>query len=191
MNYKVIKASSLKSSPWSGGETTELFIYPGDAEYATRNFNFRLSTATVKVEESTFTALPGITRTLMVLDGEMTLTHGAHHTAKLGRFDSDNFKGDWQTSSKGKCTDFNLMTMGDTEGTVESLPVNKGKQIFISFSENIQQLVIYVYSGQIKIEDTTIEAGDLGVFKNPTKSIEIIGVEKSALIISKIKIPHQ
>jgi uncharacterized protein len=191
MNYKVIKASSLKSSPWSGGETTELFIYPGDAEYATRNFNFRLSTATVKVEESTFTALPGITRTLMVLDGEMTLTHGAHHTAKLGRFDSDNFKGDWQTSSKGKCTDFNLMTMGDTEGTVESLPVNKGKQIFISFSENIQQLVIYVYSGQIKIEDTTIEAGDLGVFKNPTKSIEIIGVEKSALIISKIKMPHQ
>ena len=191
MNYKVIKASSLKSSPWSGGETTELFMYPGDAEYATRNFNFRLSTATVKVEESTFTALPGITRTLMVLDGEMTLTHGAHHTAKLGRFDSDNFKGDWQTSSKGKCTDFNLMTMGDTEGTVESLPVNKGKQIFISFSENIQQLVIYVYSGQIKIEDTTIEAGDLGVFKNPTKSIEIIGVEKSALIISKIKIPHQ
>lgn len=191
MNYKVIKASSLKSSPWSGGETTELFIYPRDAEYATRNFNFRLSTATVKVEESTFTALPGITRTLMVLDGEMTLTHGAHHTAKLGRFDSDNFKGDWQTSSKGKCTDFNLMTMGDTEGTVESLPVNKGKQIFISFSENIQQLVIYVYSGQIKIEDTTIEACDLGVFKNPTKSIEIIGVEKSALIISKIKIPHQ
>jgi uncharacterized protein len=191
MNYKVIKASSLKSSPWSGGETTELFIYPGDAEYSTRNFNFRLSTATVKVEESTFTALPGITRTLMVLDGEMTLTHGAHHTAKLGRFDSDNFKGDWQTSSKGKCTDFNLMTMGDTEGTVESLPVNKGKQIFISFSENIQQLVIYVYSGQIKIEDTTIEAGDLGVFKNPTKSIEIIGVEKSALIISKIKMPHQ
>ena len=185
MNYKVIKASSLKSSPWSGGETTELFIYPKGSEYITRNFNFRLSTATVKVEESTFTSLPGITRTLMVLDGEMTLTHKAHHTVKLGRFDSDNFKGDWHTSSKGKCVDFNLMTMGDTKGTVEALQVNKGKEFFFSFSDNIQHLVIYVYSGEIKIENATIETGDLVVFESPTKSIEIISLEKCDLIISK------
>ena len=186
MNYKVIKASSLKSSPWYGGETTELFIYPKDSEYATRNFNFRLSTATVKVEESTFTSLPGITRTLMVLDGEMTLTHKAHHTVKLGRFDYDNFKGDWTTCSKGKCSDFNLMTMGDTEGTVESLSVYKNKQIFLSFLENIQHLVIYVYSGQIKIEGATIEAGDLAVLENPTKSIELFSIEKCDLIITKV-----
>jgi|TARA_B110000495_G_C22879422_1_gene512906 environmental stress-induced protein Ves len=186
MNYKTIKASSFKSSLWSGGSTTELFIYPALSKYATRNFNFRLSTATVNVEESTFTSLPGTTRTLMVLDGEMTLAHKAQHTAKLCRFDSDNFNGDWETSSKGKCVDFNLMTVGDTEGTVEYLLVNKGKQILLSFSDNIQHLLIYVYSGQIKIEDATIETGDLAIFENPTKSIEIISVEKCDLIISKI-----
>ena len=186
MNYKVIKARSFKSSPWSGGETTELFIYPRDSKYVARDFQFRLSTATVNVEESTFTSLPGITRTLMVVGGEMTLTHKAHHTAKLGRFDSDNFKGDWTTSSKGKCVDFNLMTMGYTKGTVESLHANKGKQVVFSFSDNIQHLVIYVPSGQIKIENETIETGDLVVFENPTKSIEIISVEKCDLIISKI-----
>ena len=186
MNYKTIKASSFKSSLWSGGSTTELFIYPALSKYATRNFNFRLSTATVNVEESTFTSLPGTTRTLMVLDGEMTLTHKAHHTAKLGRFDSDNFKGDWNTSSKGKCSDFNLMTMGNTKGTVESLHANKGKKVVVSFSDNIQHLVIYVYSGRIKVENETIETGDLIVFENTTKSIEIISVEKCDLIISKI-----
>ncbi len=186
MDYQIIKAGSYTTSQWNGGSTTELFIYPIPSKYATRNFNFRLSTATVNVEESTFTSLPGITRTLMVLDGEMTLTHKAHHQVKLGRFDSDNFKGDWNTSSRGKCSDFNLMTMGNTQGTIESLHVTKGKQVVFSFSDNIQHLVIYVHSGQIKIENETIETGDLVVFENPTKSIEIISVEKCDLIISKV-----
>jgi len=186
MNYKIIKASSFKPSPWNGGSTTELFIYPMTSKYATRNFNFRLSSATVNIEKSTFTSLPGITRTLMVLDGEMTLTHKDHHTAKLSRFDSDNFKGDWNTSSRGKCSDFNLMTMGNIQGTVESLHVNKEKQVDFSFSDNIQHLVIYVYSGQIKIGNEAIETGDLVVFENPTKSIEFISVEKCDLIISKL-----
>jgi len=186
MNYKIIKASSFKPSPWNGGSTTELFIYPMTSKYATRNFSFRLSTATVNIENSTFTSLPGITRTLMVLDGEMSLTHKDHHTAKLGRFDSDNFKGDWNTFSKGKCSDFNLMTMGNTQGTVESLHVNKEKQVDFSFSDNIQHLVIYVYSGQIKIKNETIETDNLVIFENPTKSIEFISVEKCDLIISKV-----
>ena len=186
MNYLVIKAGYFTTSPWNGGSTTELFIYPIPSKYANRNFNFRLSTATVNVEESTFTSLPGITRTLMVLDGEMILAHKAQHTAKLCRFDSDNFNGDWETSSKGKCVDFNLMTMGDTEGTVESLHVNKGKQVDFSFPDNIQHVVIYVYSGQIKIENKTIDPGDLVVFEDPTKSIEFISVEKCDLIISKV-----
>jgi len=186
MDYQIVKADSFTTTPWNGGRTTELFIYPMLSKYATRNFNFRLSTASVEVEKSTFTSLPGITRTLMVLDGEMTLTHNNHHTAKLGRFDSDNFKGDWNTFSRGKCSDFNLMTMGNTQGTVESLHVDKEKQVDFSFSNNIQHLVIYVYTGQIKIENETIETGDLAMFENPTKSIEIISVEKCDLIISKI-----
>ena len=186
MDYQIIKADSYKTSQWNGGDTTELFIYPMHSKYTTRNFNFRLSTATVNIEKSNFTSLPGITRALMVLDGEMILKHKDHHTAKLGRFDSDNFKGDWNTSSGGKCSDFNLMTMGNTKGTVESLHINKEKQVDFSFSDNIQHLVIYVYAGQIKIENQTIETGDLVVFENPTKSIEFISLGKCDLIISKI-----
>ena len=186
MNYQIIKAASCTTTPWSGGTTTELFIYPMLSKYATRNFNFRLSTATVNVQESTFTSLPGITRTLMVLEGEMTLLHKSHHTAKLGKFDSDNFKGDWKTASIGKCLDFNLMTMGNTHGTVESLNGNKGKPVTFSFSDKIQHLLIYVHSGQIKIENKTVETGDLIVFENPSKSFEIIGLENFDLIISKI-----
>ena len=186
MTYKIKKNSSFSSQGWSGGKTTELYIYPENSNYNKREFDFRLSTASVETEVSTFTPLPGIKRTLMVLDGEMTLNHLGHHTKKLNCFESDVFKGEWKTSSIGKCTDFNLMTMGNTKGTVESLHANKGKKVVVSFSDNIQHLVIYVYSGRIKVENETIETGDLIVFENTTKSIEIISVEKCDLIISKI-----
>ena len=186
MTYKIKNNSSFCSQDWSGGKTTELYIYPENSNYNKREFDFRLSTASVETEVSTFTPLPGIKRTLMVLDGKMTLNHLGHHTKKLNCFESDVFKGEWKTSSIGKCTDFNLMTMGNTKGTVESLHINKEKQVDFSFSDNIQHLVIYVYAGQIKIENQTIETGDLVVFENPTKSIEFISLGKCDLIISKI-----
>ena len=58
---------------WSGGLSTELYIFPEDSEYVERNFKYRLSTATVEIEQSVFTPLPGVDRTLMVLEGEMKL----------------------------------------------------------------------------------------------------------------------
>ena len=78
------------------------------------------------------------------------------------------------------------MTMGNTQGIVESLHINKEKQVDFSFSDNIQHLVIYVYSGQIKIENETIETDNLVIFENPTKSIEFISLEKCDLIICKL-----
>jgi len=186
MDYQLIKANQFVKSPWSGGDTTEFVIYPKTAKYEFRDFSFRLSTATVEVEESTFTSLPGITRTLMVLEGEMMLSHESHHIKKLGRFDSDYFKGDWKTKSKGKCTDFNLMTMGDTHGTVESLFIKKDQIYDFSFSEIVKHLVIYTYSGQFMIDDAIIETGDVIVVENPNGSFEIQGVEKCDLIITKI-----
>ena len=186
MKYKVIKANSFKTSPWSGGSTTELFIYPLQSKYAARDFDFRLSTATVNIEESTFTPLPGIKRTLMVLDGEMTLSHKEHHIKKLSKFDSDNFDGGWVTSSKGKCIDFNLMSMGETRGTVDSLQIVKDKEIEFSFSDNIKHSILYIYSGHIKIGNESIELGDIIVFENPIKSIKIYGVENCDLIITNI-----
>jgi len=186
MNYQIVKANQFLSSPWSGGNTIELLIYPKNAKYEVRNFDFRISTATVNVEESTFTPLPSITRTLMVLDGQMTLNHKGHHSKKLGQFDSDYFDGGWKTTSLGKCTDFNLMTMGKTDGTVESLLVLQDQQVEFSFSENIEHLIFYIYSGEIRIGNEIIKTGDILHVENPTESFEIHGIEKCDLIITKI-----
>lgn len=116
---KILSQQDFKTTKWSGGETTELFIYPEDANFASRDFQFRLSTATVEVEESTFTPLDDVSRTLVLLEGEMKLIHEEHHSKLLLPFDQDSFDGGWNTKSIGKCIDFNLMTKGGCKGSIE------------------------------------------------------------------------
>ena len=60
---------------WSGGSTTELFIWPEGADYSRREFTFRVSSARVDLEESDFTPLMGVTRYITPLTGGFTLTH--------------------------------------------------------------------------------------------------------------------
>jgi environmental stress-induced protein Ves len=116
MPIELIRKSQQNSATWSGGTTTQLFIYPRNETYSNLQFDFRISTATVEVETSTFTQLPGVRRTLMVLDGTMGLNHQHHHTKQLQKFDIDEFMGAWQTNSIGKCTDLNLMCRGNANG---------------------------------------------------------------------------
>ena len=49
-----------KVGQWSGGTTTELFIWPEGADYAKREFSVRVSSARVGLEESDFTPLVGV-----------------------------------------------------------------------------------------------------------------------------------
>ena len=122
MEYEIVKSESINIQKWNEGTTKELYIYPPSANYKSLDFDFRISTATVETEESSFTNLPSVLRELMVLNGEIEIKHKNHYTKKLRQFDIDKFEGDWETSSKGKCVDFNLMTMRDTNG---QLSVNR------------------------------------------------------------------
>jgi environmental stress-induced protein Ves len=115
----LIRKTEQTIAQWSGGTTTQLFIYPKEATYAGRNFGFRISTATVETEQSTFTSLPGVSRILMILDGTLTITHRGQYSKILNVSDMDSFDGGWQTSALGKVTDFNLMTTGNTKGKLE------------------------------------------------------------------------
>lgn len=62
-------------SQWSGGTTTQIAIAPQGALYADRDFLWRLSSATVDLDESDFTPLPDYHRLIAPLRGEMELTH--------------------------------------------------------------------------------------------------------------------
>ena len=101
---------------WSGGSTTELFIWPGGADYARREFTLRVSSARVDLEESDFTPLMGVTRYITPLTGGFTLTHPGCDPVVMGPMDEPyRFSGEIPTHCVGKATDFNLMLKG-TDG---------------------------------------------------------------------------
>ncbi len=174
MNYhtEVIRKNDLLTSEWSGGTTTQLMIYPQDSLYSERNFKWRLSSAKVEVEESTFTNLPGIWRLIMVIEGELKLEHKGHHKANLQPFQQDSFSGEYETRSYGKVTDFNLMMGKGCKGTLEHLSLNNGESKNITLiSEKGQEFtditeVFYCVDGEIEIltesnEKINLFQGDL------------------------------
>ena len=113
-----------KTAAWSGGTTTELLIGPRDAVYADRDFLFRISSATVDLEESLFTALPDYDRFIATLEGTITLSHDGGEPVVLEPFQVHAFDGGSRTLSLGRCRDFNLMLRkGKVSGNVTSLTV--------------------------------------------------------------------
>ena len=97
------------TTQWSGGTTTQLAIAPAGAVYTDRDFLWRISSATVELDESDFTPLPDYDRVISTLRGDMTLTHNGGERLTLHPYDVHEFSGADDTHSWGHCTDFNLM----------------------------------------------------------------------------------
>ena len=126
MSYTIelLKREHQPTSHWAGGTTTQLAICPKSATLVEKNFQWRLSSAKVEIEESTFTSFPGIWRHLMVLEGELRLVHEGHHETILKPYEQDRFSGDWTTRSFGRVKDFNLMLAKGCCGELEVVQVN-------------------------------------------------------------------
>ena len=114
-----LTAQDYKVSQWSGGTTTEIFIWPQGANYAPREFSLRISSATVELEESDFTPLHGVMRYIVPLQGSFTLTHPDGEPVMMMPLDTPyRFSGQIPTHCVGKATDFNLMLKG-VDGIME------------------------------------------------------------------------
>lgn len=163
MKTQILSASDRTTINWTSGTSTEIFIYPSAASFAERNFLFRISTATVEAEESTFTFFKGVTRHLMILKGELELIHEGRYKKHLEPFDQDTFSGEWSTHSKGKVTDFNLMVTGTTTGSLKHRKVRSGSdQVFTSKSD---YYFVYIALGESLIDRNTAKSGDLVCFE--------------------------
>ncbi len=108
-NIKHLSGQDYCVSTWSGGRTVQLAIWPEDALYADRNFLWRISSATVDLEESDFTLLPDYMRLIAPVHGKMQLTHNGGSPVTLAEYQIHRFDGADSTHCLGKCTDFNLM----------------------------------------------------------------------------------
>ncbi|WP_124058997.1 HutD family protein [Vaginisenegalia massiliensis] len=132
--YKILTNDDYRMSTWSGGTTTEILLDPPQGNYQERDFNFRISTATVDLPESEFSPLEGFKRIIMPLEGQMTLTHTSQNdqaeVVELATFETDYFEGGDLTHSVGKCTDFNLIYKPHYSGTMNALEGGEERSLF-------------------------------------------------------------
>lgn len=194
---KIIKKDKLSSSKWSGGTTTQLYIYPENELYENRNFIFRISSAKVDLEESTFTKLPNIKRRIMILDGRLKLIHENHHSITLEKFQQDTFYGDWNTKSYGKVIDFNLMLNENADGIIEYINLENEKIINIYKDDKYNNTteVFYCVRGKINIsinnERGQLKAGDVAIIKDiHNLKIKLNNVDKFNSDIIRTKVNY-
>ena len=136
-------------SQWSGGTTTQIAIAPQGALYADRDFLWRLSSATVDLDESDFTPLPDYHRLIAPLRGEMELTHDGGPLISLAPYQVHAFDGGADTHSRGRCVDFNLMLRKDRcVGSVSPLRTSGGP---VSFSAEPGSSTLILYLSLIHI----------------------------------------
>lgn len=164
MKFTLSTAKERTTATWAGGTTTQLAIYPQGSEYTKFNFLFRLSTATVEVEESTFTFMPGVTRHLMILEGQLDIDHKGRYKKHLDRFGYDVFDGEWPTTAKGKVTDFNLMVREKSGGKLQAILLRDRQEETVAFRPKVSFSGVYLLSGKLRVISGTnaaeMKAGD-------------------------------
>ena len=134
MKWKKITPREFVVSNWSGGKTTQIAIDPPQADYADRNFHFRLSSAIVEQENSEFTVLPDYDRIIAPIRGELSLYYnGSARPVVLHELECAAFDGAWNTRSRGRVVDYNLMTRkGVCSGSTFALMVGVGQTASLS-----------------------------------------------------------
>jgi environmental stress-induced protein Ves len=188
---KVITKQEQPKRKWSGGITTQLYIFPEMSAYNRRNFDFRISTATIDTPSSVFTPLPGVSRVLMPLKGKLTLNHEGHHTKALKPYESDTFSGDWKTTCSGKGIDFNLMTTGNKKGVLIPLELEEDDVIFSTDFSPFSYFALYVVESGVSIKcggrRVKLSAGDIAIATNKDKQLTIEALDDCQLVISIIE----
>lgn len=148
MAAKLIPAKERKVSLWAGGSSSQIAIYPPEAQYQERNFLYRLSTAVADSDEpSPYTSLPGVTRQLLMLEGEAFVCHEGRYSLTLRPYkEIDIFDGGWETWAKGKVQDFNLMCRPGCQGRL-FVPLEGGQ-----LPQDWQHLLLFCGRGEAAVQ---------------------------------------
>ncbi len=189
-NYiRILKEVDFNTSTWSGGKTTQLFIYPEDSNYSDRDFKARISSATVELEESNFTKLEGVNRFITPLDSSLKLTHDGEVFTELEPFEIYEFEGSIDTISYGKVRDFNLMLANGAKGELKSFYIDEKKEIIILANYGLNILYSYDCLFRICIDDEEfmLNPNEILILKsNTVKNIKIHSNHSAHILLSNI-----
>lgn len=139
-------------STWKGGKTEQLCIEPIDATLQERNFDLRISSATIDLERSEFSDFTGYRRYLMKLEGDITLLID-DKTIIIKGDEAFEFMGDEKviSISKEPSRDFNVIIKKDKKADIsikenEKLNTKSGEYIFSLEKAKINDIDVDKYS---------------------------------------------
>ena len=171
-NVTLLRANDFQVSDWSGGKTKQLYLSPPTGHYSKRDFDYRLSTATVELAESQFSDLSGFHRILMSLDHTLHLHNASRQEETvLAPFTPYVFEGSDSITSRGTCTDFNLIYSDHYQG--QMIAISDGQEL--SRDEEIQ----FIYAlGDLTVTGTdlpalNLEADELLIVEQETQATEL------------------
>ena len=164
MQYQIIKREDFIVHRWSGGTTSEIFLFPPSSCWEKKDFQIRISSADCRVDGAPYSDFTGFTRHILPLRGSMHMFHEGHHEVLLNPFDVDIFDGSWNTHHIGKAVDFNLLYSENWTGRLKPLLQNESIKI-----EKSGIIGFYaVEDAEILSRDFSVEvpAGDFIVFND-------------------------
>lgn len=165
------------TTTWSGGTSSHLYVFPEDAQFSERNFDFRISSATIEVDESTFTSLPTYNRILAVLEGSLELMHVGKPSTRLEEYEQVFFHGSWETSSIGKVRDFNVIFNANYDVEMQFIAVTETKGI----SKSTDFLFVFCLSDQSVVDLQSVTKYTLIEVRN-----EVIALQQGNYFVIRI-----
>lgn len=176
MNFKIISKVDLLPTIWDGGKTYEYFISPADSNYSNRDFDFRISSASIEKSPSNFTRFESYQRYLVMLDADLKINRNGkeENYAQLEIFDFDS-NDEIQSFSIGN--DFNLMVRnGKNPFEIKAQQLNSVYRNSWMFAFAISETIL-----KINQQDIKMNANDLLIIEN--EHIESITFESNQEVI--------
>ncbi|MCO5286897.1 MAG: HutD family protein [Chitinophagaceae bacterium] len=92
MKIRHIRKERIQPGAWQGGQTFQLCISPESANYQNKDFEFRISTATIEVCPSAFTKFSGYNRYIVMLDNDLRIERNGkrEHYERMSLFTFDS-----------------------------------------------------------------------------------------------------
>ncbi len=169
MNIHVFPKKDSKASVWSGGLTYEYTIYPKSANYADRDFIFRISSATIEEVPSLFTNFKGYHRYLVMLDNGLDI----EVNKEKKRYEKDEimeFNSADEVISFTKGSDFNWMV---------SEKINHHKLKITDGNENCNAQIVLLFS----LHTTVIKINEKPYDLNPYDLVVVENLEKENVML--------
>lgn len=158
MKIYTISKDSVKPAIWDGGETYEYFIHPINSSYQNKDFQFRVSYATINKVPSIFTKFGNYDRFLVMLGGDLKISRNSF-SESYNEHEVFNFDSNDEIKSFSKGRDFNLMVSKNiTKANVEILDteINSNKRFLVFYGLFDTVLLINKVSHTLGVNDCLI-----------------------------------